>query len=152
MQLHYSILLSVILMCVCGPGAVAQDAATTGRWTSLPEARALPSLAKQGFVERDGARIWYGTVGKGAPVVLLHGGLSSSDDWGNQVPALIESHHRIILIDSRGHGRSTRSAQPLHYEVMEGDVIAVMDELHIGRAQVVGWSDGAIIGLVLAMK
>ncbi|MEJ0065912.1 MAG: alpha/beta hydrolase [Caulobacteraceae bacterium] len=58
----------------------------------------------------------------------------------------------MILIDSRAHGRSTHDARPLGYELMESDVIAVMDGLSIDHADVVGWSDGAIIGLIMAMK
>jgi pimeloyl-ACP methyl ester carboxylesterase len=85
-------------------------------------------------------------------VILLHGGDASSDIWGNQIPALVAAHHRVILIDSRGHGRSTWDGSPLHYETMADDVVAVMDALHLEKAAVVGWSDGAIISLILAMN
>jgi hypothetical protein len=105
---------------------------------SLPAERPLPPLDGQGHVERDGARIWYATVGAGAPVVLLHGGMASSDTWASQVPALVRSHHRVVLIDSRGHGRSTLGSKPLSYELMEGDVLAVMDALGLAKADVVG--------------
>ncbi len=106
----------------------------------------------QGRVEHDGARIWYASYGSGSPVVLLHGGLGSGDDWGNQVPALIDHGRRVILIDSRGQGRSTRDARPLSYDLLASDVLAVMDALEIERAAMVGWSDGAIVSLTLAMK
>jgi pimeloyl-ACP methyl ester carboxylesterase len=119
---------------------------------SLPVERPLPPLDQEGHVEREGARIWYATVGAGAPVILLHGGMASSESWGNQVPALVRSRHRVILIDSRGHGRSTLGPQPLSYERMAGDVLAVMDALGVATAAVVGWSDGANTGLVLAMS
>lgn len=121
-------------------------------WNSLPVERPLPPLDLEGHVDRDGARIWYATMGVGAPVILLHGGMASSDTWGNQVPALVRSHHRVILIDSRGHGRSTLGTKPLSYELMEGDVLAVMDALGVGKASIVGWSDGANTGLVMAMR
>jgi pimeloyl-ACP methyl ester carboxylesterase len=62
----------------------------------------------QGYVEHDGAQIWYTAYGSGLPVILLHGGLGHSGNWGYQVPALIASDYRAVLIDSRGHGRSTR--------------------------------------------
>lgn len=112
----------------------------------------LPMPGSSGRVEHDGARIWYTTCGSGAPVILLHGALGSSEDWGNQVSALIESGRRVILIDSRGHGRSTRDAKPFAYERMAFDVVAVMDSLNVETAAVAGWSDGAIIGLTMAMK
>jgi pimeloyl-ACP methyl ester carboxylesterase len=84
-------------------------------------------------------------------VVLLHGGLSNSEHWANQIAPLARTH-RLILIDSRGHGRSSRDDRPYSYELMASDVIAVMDILKLQKAAVVGWSDGAIIGLVLALK
>lgn len=134
--------------CVAALGAID----SVSPWLTLPREQPLPKLTTTGHVDHEGARIWYAEVGKGSPVVLLHGGSASSDTWGNQVPALIASRHRVILVDSRGHGRSTLGELPLSYELMESDVIAVMDELHIDVAAVVGWSDGANIGLVMAMK
>ena len=114
--------------------------------------QALPPLATEGYVDHDGARIWYGTAGEGEPVMLLHGGMESSLSWGNQVPALIKTNHEVILIDSRGHGRSTLGPYPLSYERMQSDVLAVMDALHLKKASFVGWSDGANISLIMAMK
>ena len=115
-------------------------------------AGALPVANDQGYVEHDGARIWYATYGSGAPVLLLHGGLGHSGNWGYQVPALAKYGYRAVLIDSRGHGRSTRDSRPFMYELMASDVLAVMDELHLEKAAVAGWSDGACIALILAMK
>ena len=85
-------------------------------------------------------------------MVLLHGGLANQRYWGDQVPALIQAHYRVVLIDSRGHGRSSRDWRPYTYELMASDVVAVMNVLHLRKAAVVGWSDGAIIGLVMALK
>ena len=84
-------------------------------------------------------------------MILLPPGDASSDLWGDQVPALLAARHRVILIDSRGQGRSTWDGRPLHYETMADDVLAVMNALHLRRAAFVGWSDGAIISLILAM-
>jgi pimeloyl-ACP methyl ester carboxylesterase len=110
----------------------------------------LPVAGDQGYVENDGARIWYATYGSGRPVILLHGGLGHSGNWGYQVPTLIENGYRGVLIDSRGHGRSTRDARPFSYELMASDVSAVMDTLRLEKAGLVGWSDGACIALILA--
>lgn len=126
--------------------------AQTPVWQSLPPPIALPHLDKEGYVAREGARIWYGTVGEGPAVVLLHGGMSSSDAWGNQIAALTKSHHRVVLVDTRGHGRSTLGDVPLSYEVFEEDLRSVMDTLQIKKADIVGWSDGANTALVMAMK
>jgi pimeloyl-ACP methyl ester carboxylesterase len=115
-------------------------------------APALPTATAEGHVGHDGARIWYATYGDGPPVILLHGGLGHSGNWGNQVPALLASGYRVILVDSRGHGRSTRDVRPFTYELMASDVLAVLDALALEKGAVVGWSDGACIALVLAMQ
>lgn len=112
----------------------------------------LPDTADQGFVENDGAQIWYAAYGTGSPVILLHGGLGNGGNWGYQVPALVENGSRVILIDTRGHGRSTRDAKPFSYELLASDVAAVMDRLNIQKAHLVGWSDGACTALVLASQ
>jgi pimeloyl-ACP methyl ester carboxylesterase len=112
----------------------------------------LPDPTDHGYVEHDGARIWHAAYGSGAPVILLHGGLGHSGNWGYQVPALATSGYRAVVIDSRGHGRSTRDERPFSYELMAADVAAVLDALQIERASLVGWSDGACTALVLAAQ
>lgn len=113
-------------------------------------APALPEAATEGVVEREGARIWYATFGAGVPVVLLHGGLGHGGNWGKQVPALVAAGYRPVVIDSRGHGRSTRDERPYSYDLLAADALAVLDTLRIARAALVGWSDGACAALVLA--
>ena len=112
----------------------------------------LPGPDEQAYVENEGARICYAVCGSGPAVVLLHGGLGHSGNWAYQVPALVRNGFRAVLIDSRGHGRSTRDAQPFSYELMASDVLAVMDALHLERGGLVGWSDGACTALILAAK
>jgi pimeloyl-ACP methyl ester carboxylesterase len=112
----------------------------------------LPATADLGYIENDGARIWYSAYGAGPPAILLHGGLGHSGNWGYQVPALITSGYRAVVIDGRGHGRSTRDGRPYSYELMASDVLAVMNALHLNRAALVGWSDGACTALILAAK
>jgi pimeloyl-ACP methyl ester carboxylesterase len=112
----------------------------------------LPTTPDHGYVEHDGARIWYARYGSGPPVILLHSGLGHSGNWGCQVPALVTQGYHAVVIDSRGHGRSTHDTRPFTYELMASDVLAVMDTLHLERAALVGWSDGACTALVLASK
>jgi pimeloyl-ACP methyl ester carboxylesterase len=131
---------------------VSGATAAEPRWRTLPAPAPLPKPAASGYVAHDGARIYYASFGAGSPVILLHGGLASGRYWGNQVRPLTADHHLVILIDSRGHGRSTRDGRPYTYELMASDVVAVMDALKIRRAAVAGWSDGAIIGLVMALR
>ncbi|MBV8969932.1 MAG: alpha/beta hydrolase [Verrucomicrobia bacterium] len=119
-------------------------------WEQLPPAQGLPPSAMSGYAPVNGVRIYYAEFGRGEPLILLHGGLGNIEQFGNQIPAL-ETHYKVIALDSRGHGRSTRSAAPFSYHLMADDVLGVMDYLRIPKAAVIGWSDGGIIGLDLAI-
>ncbi len=94
----------------------------------------LPPTSRQGFVEHDGARIWYAAYGVAPTVILLHGGLGHSGNWGYQLPALLAAGYGVLVIDSRGHGRSTHDARPYRYDRMADDLLAVMDALRIPHA------------------
>jgi pimeloyl-ACP methyl ester carboxylesterase len=140
---------SAFLMCMflcCAVPVSAQQY----KWERLPPTPALPKAERSGVAEVNGVRLWYGVFGHGDPVILVHGGLANSNYWGLQIPALAQ-HYQVVVLDSRGHGRSTRTAAPIGYDVMASDVLALMDTLHIGKAALVGWSDGAIIGLDIAI-
>ncbi len=119
-------------------------------WERLPPTPAFPAPARSGTVPVNGIRLWYAVYGHGSPVILLHGGLANSNYWGLQIPALA-LHFEVVAIDSRGHGRSTWDGRPISYHLMASDVLALMDALHVPKAAVVGWSDGAIIGLDIAI-
>ena len=95
--------------------------------------------------------IYYETYGAGPPVLVLHGGLGSIEGMSYQIRALAKSHF-VIAADSRGHGRSTDSDAPLSYSLMSDDMSKLLDHLQIDRVDVVGWSDGGIIGLDLAIR
>jgi pimeloyl-ACP methyl ester carboxylesterase len=132
-------------------GAAAPAGAQQPRWQTLPPTPPPVAGLAGAFAEVNGIRLYYATIGQGAPVVLLHGGLANGDYWGHQVAALAP-RHRVIVVDSRGHGRSTRDARPFGYDLMADDVVALLDHLGIARADIVGWSDGGIIGLDLAIR
>ena len=129
----------------------SMSAGAAPRWETVPPTTPPVPGETRGTADVDGIKLFYATVGQGPPVVLLHGGLANSDYWGHQVEALAP-HHRVILVDSRGHGRSSRDAQPFGYDLMADDVVALLDRLKIKRADIVGWSDGGILGLDLAMR
>ena len=143
--MHRLMILFVLIVGLCGAARADEP-----QWMSLPPAPTLPPAAQSGLAPVNGIKIWYATFGQGEPVILLHGGLANSNYWGNQVRAL-QSRYRVIVMDSRGHGRSTRNEQPYGYDLMASDVIGLMDFLKIKRAAIVGWSDGAIIGLDIAL-
>lgn len=123
------------------------------RWSRLPETPSLPQPAQSGTLALPDARIWYAVFGdeRAPPVVLLHGGGGSSDYWGHLIRDLARDF-RVIVIDSRGQGRSTSEAAAISYEQMADDTLAVLNALAIERAAVVGWSDGANIGFLLAHR
>ena len=121
------------------------------RWQVLPPTPAPVPGLHVGHAKLNGIALFYAEIGQGSPVVVLHGGLANSDYLGNQVLALA-GHHRVVVADSRGHGRSARNDQPFGYDLMTDDVVALLDTLKIQKADIVGWSDGAIIGLDMAMR
>ena len=112
----------------------------------------LPEGGAESTVETDGATIWFATFGDGPAVILLHGGMGHSGNFGKQVAAIAAAGHRVVVVDSRGQGRSTRGSDKLSYELFASDLEAVMDALGLQSASIVGWSDGADTGLVLALR
>ena len=120
------------------------------QWLNLPPMPTLPNADYSGYAPVNGIRIWYAEFGRGTPVILLHGGLANSSYWGKLVPAL-SGRYRVVVMDSRGHGRSTRNTHPFGYDLMASDVVGLMDYLKIRKAAIVGWSDGAILGLDIAI-
>src|SRR5689334_13091360 len=108
----------MLKLCIAALGVVAllagaaRAADTPPRWTTFERPPALPAGDMQGTVSHDGAQIWFATFGSGPPVILLHGAGGDSTNFGFQVPALAAGH-RVIVIDSRGQGRSTHGPHPL---------------------------------------
>lgn len=130
--------------------AAAAEAAE--RWESLPAFPPMPPAKTSGMADVNDIKMYYAEYGEGGdPILFIHGGLGSADVWGNQV-ADFAKDHRVIVADSRGHGRSTRSAQPFGYDLMTSDYVALLDYLKIDKVTLVGWSDGGIIGIDMAMK
>lgn len=120
-------------------------------WMTLPEEPPMPKASETGAADVNGIKLYYAVYGSGAPLLMLHGGLGHSDVWGAQIPAFA-AKYKVIAVDSRGHGRSTRDDQPFGYDLMADDVIALLDKLGIDKASIVGWSDGGIIGLDIAIR
>ena len=111
----------------------------------------MPAAEESGMAEVNGIKLYYAVYGSGEPLLMLHGGLGHSDVWGAQIPVFAEKY-KVIAVDSRGHGRSTRDDMPFGYDLMADDVVALMDKLGIDKASIVGWSDGGIIGLDIAIR
>jgi pimeloyl-ACP methyl ester carboxylesterase len=105
-----------------------------------------------GRVDVDGVGIEYEVTGAGRPVVLLHGFPDSGRLWRHQVPALAEAGFQVIVPDLRGYGRSDQPEAVESYSIpfLAGDVLAVLAELGIERAHVVGHDWGAALAWGLA--
>ncbi|MBY5799646.1 alpha/beta fold hydrolase [Rhizobium leguminosarum] len=121
------------------------------RWAELPGFPSMPVAKTSGMAEVNDIKMYYAEYGEGDPILFIHGGLGNADVWGHQV-ADFAKDHRVIVADSRGHGRSTRSQQPFGYDLMTSDYAALLDYLKIDKVTLVGWSDGGIIGIDMAMK
>lgn len=109
---------------------------------------------EQGFVDADGAMIWYMTVGRGDPLVLLHGGPGASHDYLLPYLLPLARHHRLVFIDERGSGRSERLEDAKLYtvEAMVEDIEAVRKALGLGTIDLLGHSFGGVLAQAYALK
>src|SRR5689334_21046487 len=99
----------------------------------------------------DGVTLYYEVYGTGQPLLIVHGNGGSIGDVRNQI-AHFRKRYQVIAMDSRDHGRSTDSAEPLTYEKMTDDLAALIDHLKLGAVDVLGWSDGGIEALLLGVR
>ena len=103
-------------------------------------------------VEINGHPTWVDRRGSGDRTILvMHGGLSNSDAL-EALADLLAGHYRVVAFDRRGHGRTADTDAPFHYDDMATEAIGVLEQVVGGPAHVVGWSDGGIVGLLVAMR
>lgn len=98
----------------------------------------------------NGIQLYYEVYGSGEPLILLHGNGGSINSFSYQIP-FFAKYYQVIAIDSRLQGKSGGSPDSISYELMASDFCALMDYLHIQSANVLGWSDGGIDGIMMAM-
>lgn len=113
----------------------------------------LPTATETGMAPVNDIEMYYATYGnpENPPLLLIHGGLGNADYFVNQIEPFAETYY-VITADSRGHGRSTMSEQQIGYDLMTSDYLALLDYLGIDSVNLVGWSDGGIIGLNMAIN
>jgi pimeloyl-ACP methyl ester carboxylesterase len=99
----------------------------------------------------NGIKLYFEIYGSGFPLLMLHGNGGSINDFTNQIP-FFEKHFKVIAIDSRLHGKSGGPPDTISYDLMASDFCALLDSLQIDSAYVLGWSDGGINGLIMAMQ
>ncbi|TGE25561.1 alpha/beta hydrolase [Hymenobacter aquaticus] len=98
-----------------------------------------------------GVKLYYETYGSGPPLLLLHGNGGSIRDFLPTIPYFAK-RYRVIALDSRAHGKSVDAGDSLSFEMLADDCAALLTQLRLDSAYVLGWSDGGITALVLALR
>ncbi len=137
-------LLVIVYCCLVVKVSFAQDQKTF----STPYGN-NPAAGKYATV--NGIKMYYETYGEGAPMVLIHGNGGSVISMANQVE-YFKTKYKIIVADSRAQGKSEEGKGQLTYEQITDDWAALLDQLHIDSAYVIGWSDGGIESLLMAIR
>ncbi|MGZ3103212.1 alpha/beta fold hydrolase [Streptomyces sp. H72] len=102
------------------------------------------------YADLPGVRTWYETEGTGDPLVLLHGGFCTNDTWGALRPDLAAAH-RLFLPERRAHGHTPDVEGPLSYGAMADDTVDFLETVVGEPAHLVGWSDGGVVALLVAL-
>jgi pimeloyl-ACP methyl ester carboxylesterase len=103
------------------------------------------------YIEVGGTRTYYEVTGTGEPLILLHGGLCPAETWDAQTAVLAEQY-RVYVPERYGHGRTPDIEGPITYETMAQNTIEFIEALGIESAHLAGWSDGALAGLLVALR
>ena len=107
--------------------------------------------SKGQFYNIRGFKMYAEIYGQGAPLLIIHGNGGSINNFIYQIP-YFEKKYQVIVADSRAQGNSADNGDSLSYEMMADDYAALLDALKVDSAYVIGWSDGGIDALVLAMR
>jgi pimeloyl-ACP methyl ester carboxylesterase len=121
-----------------------------GSATCLPADSEVSTSGTGEYYFVNGAKIYTESIGRGSPVLFLHGGLMFFDNAYVQQRDYFAAHHRVIGIDQRGHGHSPDGPWQLSYQLMADDTAAIIQKLKVGPVDVVGHSDGGDVALILA--
>jgi len=103
------------------------------------------------FYNIRGFKMYCEVYGTGEPLLIIHGNGGSINNFIYQIP-YFSAKYKVIVADSRSQGKSADPGDSLTYEMMADDYATLLDSLHIDSACVIGWSDGGINGLLLAMR
>lgn len=110
------------------------------------------AIATGAYADINGLHLYYETHGDGAPIVLLHGGLMSSETLGPLIAPLVAAGRRVIAPDLQGHGRTADIDRPIDVRLMADDIAALIRHLDLGRPDVVGYSLGGGVAFQTAVK
>jgi pimeloyl-ACP methyl ester carboxylesterase len=104
------------------------------------------------YIDVAGLRTWHEVTGSGDPLVLLHGAFGGANSFLAQTPAFVEAGYRVHVPERRGHMHTPDVEGPLTYSVMADDTIAYLDQEVREPAFLVGWSDGAVVALLVGQR
>lgn len=136
-----SLLLSMLFLSVSAQVVKSPfDTTTYGR-----NAKVGKYLTTRGF------KMYYEVYGRGEPLLIIHGNGGSINNFMYQIPYFAQKY-KVILADSRAQGKSVDLRDSLSYEMMTDDLNALLDSLHLKQCYVIGWSDGGINGLLMAIR
>ncbi|MBZ9659392.1 alpha/beta hydrolase [Mesorhizobium sp. ESP-6-4] len=144
--LFFAILASAMTL-IASPSAKSEE--TKPVMTS--ETKALLKPEKSGLLPIDGVNYYYAVYGKGEPLLLLHGGLGSSDMFAPILPKFAE-HRTVIAVDLQGHGRTALSERPFGLEAMGDDMAAIVKALGYDKVDVMGYSLGGGVAFRMAVQ
>ena len=143
----FAILASVAAV-LAAPGVSKAEEAKPAMTT---ETKAMPKPEKSGLLPIDGLNYYYAVYGKGEPLLLLHGGLGTTDMFAPILPKLTENH-TIIAVDLQGHGRTALGERPFSLEAMGDDMAAIVKALGYAKVDVMGYSLGGGVAFRMAVQ
>jgi pimeloyl-ACP methyl ester carboxylesterase len=108
-----------------------------------------PKVGK--YVDVRGFKMYYETYGSGEPLLLIHGNGGSIDNFVKQIP-VFSKNYKVIIADSRAQGKSIDTKDSLSYEMMADDYAELLTKIGVPSVNIIGWSDGGINGLLLAIR
>lgn len=138
--------------------SLSNDRSFSGKQSLLVDNSSLQTVPTFGnnknagkYMEVNGVKLYYEVYGKGEPLLLLHGNNASMGSFNKQLKALSE-HFTVVALDSRGQGKSTSNDTKITYELMAGDVNTFLENMNLKKVNILGWSDGGNIAVILGME
>ena len=138
--------------------SLSKDKAFTGKqslYINSSNVKVTPTLGNNpelgNYMDVNGVKLYYEVYGKGEPLLMLNGNNSSMARFSKQIDALSKKY-MVIGLDSRGQGKSTSNDTKITYELMADDVNTFLDKMQLKNVNILGWSDGGNIAVILAMQ
>ena len=112
---------------------------------------ALSLQTSESYLQIGKAKIFYEINGAGEPILMLHGGFGTNEDFTNQTPDFAK-HFRVVAFERPGHGHSTDIHEEFSFDTMAAETIGLVEKLSLNPVNLVGWSDGAVVAFLVAIS